>query len=351
MKINKGQFTLSKWDEIKFNYKRGKGYLFRYLLNRFKWHYYPRLHYISKFPDHVDIEISSTCNMRCPMCYTITEEFKKRVGRKLMPFELFKKIVDECAKYNVFSIRISLRGEPFIHPDVIKMIKYAHDKGIKEISSLTNGLALTPELFEQAMDAGLSWLTISIDGIGKTYEGIRIPARFDDIVAKIKKYKEIKERRGSEKPVIKVQSIWPAIKDNALEYYNIFHSYVDNIASNPLIDYLDMDKDIEYESNFDCPVLYQRMVVSSDGLVLLCSNDEFGEYIIGDANQESLYNIWHGEKIQKVRNLHQKHVGYKEIEPCKKCYLPRKTRPVAEKIGKKTIWVNKYTGRTEQIGR
>lgn len=350
MKINKGQFALSKWDEIKFNYKRGKGYLFRYLLNRFRWHYYPRLHYVSKFPDHVDIEISSVCNMRCPMCYTITKEFKKTVSKQLMSFELFKKVIDECAKYNVFSIRISLRGEPFIHPDVIKMIKYAHDKGVKEISSLTNGLALTPELFEQAMNAGLNWLTISIDGVGKTYENIRVPAKFDDIVAKIKKYKEIKDKRGSEKPVIKVQSIWPAIKDNALEYYNIFHPYVDNIASNPLIDYLREDKDIEYEANFDCPVLYQRLVVGSDGLILLCSNDELGEYILGDANKESLYNIWHGKKIQKVRDLHKNHIGYKEIEPCSHCFLPRRTKSIKQRVGKKEVLIDKYIGRTERIG-
>lgn len=351
MKINKGQFSLSKWDEIKFNYKRGKGYLFRFLLNRFKWHYYPRFHYVSKFPDHVDIEISSTCNMQCPMCYTMTEEFKKRVGRLFMPFELFKKIVDECAKYKVFSIRISLRGEPFIHPDVIKMIKYAHDKGIKEISSLTNGLALTPELFKQAMEAGLTWLTISIDGIGKTYESIRKPAKFDDIVEKIKKFKEIKEKKKSVKPVIKVQSIWPAIKDTAQEYYNIFHPYVDNIASNPLIDYLRKDKEIEYEENFDCPVLYQRLVIGSNGLVLLCSHDSRNEYIIGDANKESLYDIWHGEKIQKVRELHKKHIGYKIINPCKFCFLPRKTVPVVEKIGKKEILIEKYVGRVDEIGK
>jgi len=350
MKINKGQFTLSRWDEIKFNYKRGKGYLLRFLLNRFKWHYYPRLHYVSKFPDHVDIEISSACNMKCPMCYTRTEEFKKRVSRLLMPLELFKKIIDECARYKVYSIRISLRGEPFIHPQVIEMIKYARDKGIKEISSLTNGLALTPELFERAMDAGLTWLTISIDGIGKIYESIRKPAKFEDIVEKIKKYKEIKDKKNSVKPVIKIQSIWPAIKDTAQEYYDIFHPYVDNIASNPLIDYLRKDKDIEYEPNFDCPVLYQRLVIGSNGLVLLCPNDELGEYIIGDANKECLYNIWHGEEIQRVRDLHKKHIGYKEIEPCKKCFLPRKTESEIERIGEKEISINKYVGRTEKIG-
>ena len=334
MKINKGQFALSKWDEIKFNYKRGKGNFLRFLLNRFKWHYYPRLHYVSKFPDHVDIEISTVCNMHCPMCYTITQDFKEKVKRQFMPFELFKKIVDECAKYNIFSIRISLRGEPFIHPDVIKMIKYAHSKGIKEISSLTNGLALTPELFEQALDAGLGWLTISVDGIHKTYESIRVPAKFDDILGKIKKYKEIKDKKKSTKPVIKVQSIWPAIKDTAEEYYNIFRPYVDNIASNHLIDFSVDKGTVEYEPDFDCPVVYQRMAIGSNGLAI-CHNDAMGEYIIGDASKESLYDIWHGEKMQKLRELHRKYAGYKIIEPCKKCYLPKKTVPVIGRVGEK----------------
>lgn len=352
MKINKGQFTLSKWDKIKFNYKRGKGYLWRFLLNRFKWHYYPQLHYVSRFPDHVDIEISSACNMRCPMCYTITENFKKRVGKQFMSFGLFKKIINECAKYNIFSIRISLRGEPFIHPEIIKMIKYARNKGIKEISSLTNGLALTPKLFEQAMDAGLTWLSVSIDGIDKTYESIRVPAKFKDIVAKIKKYKEIKDKKNSVKPVIKVQSIWPAIKDTVEEYYNIFHPYVDGITSNPLIDYLGKDDQskIEYEENFDCPVLYQRMAIGSNGLVLLCTGDELGDCIIGDANKESLYNMWHGEKIREARKFHKKHIGYKKLKPCRKCYLPRKTIAVTEKVGEKEVSIEKYINRTEKIG-
>ena len=101
------------------------------------------------------------------MCYTRTEDFKTRVNQQFMSFELFKKIIDECVNYHVYSIRLSLRGESFIHPDIIPMIMYAQEKGIKEISSLTNGLALYPELFEQALDAGLTWLTISIDGTGK----------------------------------------------------------------------------------------------------------------------------------------------------------------------------------------
>ncbi|MFC2004455.1 radical SAM/SPASM domain-containing protein [Chloroflexota bacterium] len=354
MKINKGQFRLSsKSRELRFNYRRGKGHLCRYILNRFKWHWYPRMHYVSRFPDHVDIETSSACNMHCPMCYTITEEFKRTVKHQLMSFELFRKIIDECAKHNIYSIRLSLRGEPFIHKDIIKIIQYAHDSGIKEISMLTNGLALTPELFEKAMRAGLTWLTISVDGVGEIYEMIRPPAKFDELVEKIKGFKEIKTKNKSVQPVVKIQGIWPAVKECMEEYYNIFSPYVDGMASNPLIDYLRKDDEskIEYEEDFDCPVLYQRLVIGSDGRVLLCSNDDMGAYIIGDVNEESIFNIWHGKQIQKARDLHRKHMGYKEVEPCKECYLPRKTVPVVETIGDRKLVINKYIDRTEEIGK
>jgi MoaA/NifB/PqqE/SkfB family radical SAM enzyme len=284
------------------------------------------------------------------MCYTRTDEFKKLVKKQFMDFELFKKLVDECVKYRIYSIRISLRGEPFLHPDVIEMIRYAKNAGIKEVASLTNNHHLTPEMFEQAMKAGLDWLTISFDGLGETYEWVRQPAKFEESYNKIKEYNRIKDKSKSAKPVLKVQSVWPAIKDCAEEYYNLFEPYVDMIASNPLIDYLHKDKDIEYFEDFDCPVLYQRIAVGSNGRAI-CINDELGEYAFGDAYEESLNSIWHNEKMNKARQLHREHRGYKELGICQKCYLPRKTQPVMERVGTKKIEVDKYTGRTEEIGK
>jgi len=269
-----------------------------------------------------------------------------------MSFELFKKIIDECAEHNIYSIRLSLRGEPFIHKDIIKMIQYAHDSGIKEISSLTNGLALTPELFEKIMRAGLSWLTISVDGVGEIYEGIRPPAKFDELVGKIKRFKEIKDKNKSVQPVIKIQGVWPALKDCLEEYYNTFSPFVDGMASNPLIDFLRKDDEskIEYDTEFDCPALYQRLVIGSDGMVILCSNDDMGAHIIGDANEESIFDIWHGEEIQEARDLHKRHMGFREIEICRTCFLPRKTIPMVETIEGRKLVINKYAGRTEEIG-
>ena len=45
------------------------------------------------------------------------------------------------------------------------------------------------------MEAGLDWLTISVDGVGDEYNKIRAPAKFDDLIEKLKKFKKIKEKK------------------------------------------------------------------------------------------------------------------------------------------------------------
>lgn len=352
MKINKGQFRISsRRKNFNFELNRGKGHLVNYIKNRLEWHFNPRLHHVSKFPSHVDVELSSLCNLHCPMCYTTTDEFKEKVNAGLMDYELFKKIIDEGAKYGLYSIRLSLRGEPFIHPKIYDMIKYAKEKGIKEVASLTHGGQIDEEKFEKLIDLGLDWLTISFDGIGETYEKIRHPLKFDDAVKKIKNYQEIKKKRKSVKPVIKVQTVWPAISKNPEEFYKIFNPITDQVASNPLIDYLGNDTDILYEENFTCPQLWQRLVIGSDGRVMLCANDEMASYIIGDTNKESLYDIWHGKKLNKAREIHLKHKGTEKINACKNCYIPRKTERESVQVDDRLLNIDNYVNREQTVGK
>ena len=231
------------------------------------------------------------------------------------------------------------------------MIKYAKEKGIKEVSTLTHGGFLDIEKFEKLIDLGLDWLTISFDGIGDTYNKIRYPLKFDDAVQKIKSYNEIKKRRGVVKPVIKVQTIWPAISKNPQEFYNIFNPITDQLASNPLIDYLQRDTDIVYEENFTCPQLWERFVIGADGNVMLCSNDEMESYKIANVRKESIYDIWHGKKLNQARESHIKHLGVKEISPCKYCYLPRKTRRDTTNIDDRIISIDNYINREQTVGK
>ena len=355
MEINKNLVYLNgPIKNFKFNLKRGKGHLLRYILDRFRWHYYPRLKHVSKFPTHVDIELSSACNLNCPMCYTITDEFKEGVSRQGMDFELYKKLIDECASHKSnYSVRLSWRGEAFIHPKIFEAIEYAKNKGINEVSLLTHGGFLNPEKFERIMLAGIDWITFSVDGTGESYNKIRAPLKFDETYAKIKEYDKIKKKYKRTKPVIKVQGVWPAIKESGVEKYNeLFDPITDQVASGELRDLLRKDVKVELDENYGpCPVLFQRLTIGSDGKVKLCYNDEMGEVDVGDVNKETIYDVWHGKKLSKARDAHMRKMGVKELAPCKYCMYPRKTVKIKEKTKNGTVTVNNYTNREQVVGK
>jgi radical SAM protein with 4Fe4S-binding SPASM domain len=349
--INKGNYSIEspEREEI-FERYRGEGWDEEYRLYRERWTEYPKKQIVSEYPLLVDAELSSLCNLRCPMCYTITEEFKRKVKATLMDFDLFKKIIDEIGQ-KVPALRLSLRGEPTLHKRFIECIRYAKSKGIKEVSFLTNGSKLSPEYFERIMLAGADWITISVDGLGETYESIRKPIKFDDMLEKIKAAKRMKEQYNSHRPVIKIQSVWPAIRNNPTAYYETFSPYVDLIAFNPLIDYLSKDMDIHYEENFSCPQLYQRLVVGSDGLVMMCANDEENAVIVGDVKNETIYDIWNGERLQRIRNSQKEKKGFMKIPVCRKCYLPRKTEDVERGVvDGMTFIIENYLNRRQVVG-
>lgn len=353
MKINKNIVYLSsRLAFLKFNFKRGKGHLLSYIADRMRWNLYPRIHHVSTFPTHIDLELSSACNLSCPMCYTTTDEFKKNVTRMNMSYDLFKKVVDECARYKShYSIRLSWRGEPFLNSHIFDMVRYAKSKGIKEVSTLTHGGFLNPEKFKELMDAGIDWITFSTDGVGEQYEKIRAPLKFKEHLDKLKKYNEIKKRRKSVKPIIKVQGVWPAVEKAADEYYSTFSPLADQVTASPLLDFLRMDTNREYIENFTCPVLYERLTVGSDGKAYLCYNDEMGSVVVGDLNKETVYDVWHGKRLQHAREIHLKHLGVKELPPCKYCMYPRKTKKDSGKLKGKTLKVENFTNRPQAIGR
>ena len=95
----------------------------------------------------------------------------------------------------------------------------------------------------------------------------------------------------------------------------------------------------------------QRIIVAADGKVLMCSNDEENGNVIGDLNQENLYDIWHGEKLEKIRNIMKVQGGFKNISVCRKCYLPRETEENEKAyVNGREIIIKNYTGRSQRIG-
>ena len=150
------------------------------------------------------IEPLNICNISCPFCQW--DVFRKdMIHRKMTFFEfsnLFSNIIKfHKKKYNVTTIFLWFRGEPFLHIDIYKMIELVKTKNIKTIIS-TNGTHLKGNS-EKIIDSGLDHLIISCEGITKeVYELHRKGANFDDWVVGVKelcqKKKERKAKLGVE---------------------------------------------------------------------------------------------------------------------------------------------------------
>lgn len=355
MKVNNVQQSIDTEErEAVFNQKRAFGHDEAYLKNRKDWNELPEKQVVAEFPLHVDIELSSVCNLKCPMCYTITDEFKSRVKTGFMDLRLFEKIVDECVEGDVFSIRLSLRGEALLHKNFIDCIRYAKKKGIKEVSTLTNGKKLCDKSFcELIVDAGLDWITVSIDGIDDVYESIRRPITFPQIRQAMMNLNEARDRAGSEKPAIKIQGVWPAVKQAADEYLDIFTPLSDLIYTNPLVDYLfsDSQDQIEYVPDFVCYQPFQRLVISSSGEALMCANDQIGEVVIGNARNMTVYELWHGSVMEKIRDDHKAHKAIKHYQTCRDCQIPRAREYEEATVKGRKIYIENYKNRVQVIGK
>ena len=353
--INKGHFfDLEPPERIQaFNDKLSKGWESEYKEYRRLWNELPKKRIVSDYPLLVDLETVSRCNLSCPMCPTVTKEF---VDKRVTPFKkgqidinLAKRIIDEVAG-KIYSLRFSWIGEPTLHKDLPMLIKYAKSKNIKETSFLTNGYKLKMDYFLKLVDAGIDLITISIDGMGENYNKIRYPLKFDETLQKLKDIAAYKKENNLTKPLIKIQGVWPAIRDYPEEFYNIFVPVTDLIAFNPLIDYLHNDDEIVYEDEFICPQHYQRVVVGSNGQGSMCSSDDFMDIEIGEHTKNSIHEIWHGEKFNKIRAIHEKG-NFKDLKPCKNCYYPRKAAPDEEAIiNGRTVSIENYINRAQKVG-
>ena len=88
--INKGNYSMDTQErELEFEAKKGFGWEKEYKDYRSKWISHPKNKFVSDYPLLVDIELSSICNLKCPMCYTISEGFKEKVNTKRMDWDLF----------------------------------------------------------------------------------------------------------------------------------------------------------------------------------------------------------------------------------------------------------------------
>ena len=121
-------------------------------------------------------EITGACNLRCKHCRGSSTEIPD--PDELTTDEAFH-LIDEIVDF-ASPILILSGGEPLMRDDVYEIARYGVDKGLRVVLA-TNGTIVTRDVAERLKKAGISRISVSIDGADSvTHDAFRgVPGAFD----------------------------------------------------------------------------------------------------------------------------------------------------------------------------
>ncbi len=135
---------------------------------------------------------TQSCNLNCKHCYS-SSEAKKYEG-ELSPEEGFN-LIDDLAGFNVPVVLFS-GGEPLMREDFFDLALRASQRGIRATIS-TNGTLITPEVARSIKKAGISYVGISLDGIGELNDRFRgREGAFEQALQGIRACREVEQKVG-----------------------------------------------------------------------------------------------------------------------------------------------------------
>jgi sulfatase maturation enzyme AslB (radical SAM superfamily) len=278
-------------------------------------------------PDIVQIESTNLCNAKCVFCPR--DEMHRRQG--VMEFDLFRKIVDECAELGITHVRVHNYGEPFLDKELVEKVRYAKSKGIAEVGMISNGSLITEDLARGMIEAGLDAINISVDAAGKdVFERTRVHLDYDTVIGNIRTLARLRGEYGKKRPRLILSFVR---QDNSADedaFIREWSQIADKIHITDLHNWggtLNRESDVRYP----CYRPWLTFTVLWDGRVSLCCADFDGHTILGDMNTSSIQEIWNGAPYRNVRREHLESGG---PDVCRNCDLPRKDSP---------LWITKLT--------
>lgn len=132
------------------------------------------------FPRVVSLELTYSCNSRCPHCYAGAP---KVTARELTTAEIVQLLIT-LGRHGVEFVALG-GGEPTRRPDLCTLIEAALANGV-EVELCTNALSIPAVLFNRLKRTGLRFVQVSLDGADpKTYQALRGVDGYNRVVQNI----------------------------------------------------------------------------------------------------------------------------------------------------------------------
>lgn len=136
------------------------------------------------------VEVTTGCNLKCPMCFA-----ESGPGGTHIDFATFRRMVDRYVQLEgVADILQISGGEPTLHPEIVRMARYAYEQPIQAVMINTNGIRLARD---PALVAALAPMAdrleiyLQFDGLEeRTHEALRGERLLDVKLAALENLRE-----------------------------------------------------------------------------------------------------------------------------------------------------------------
>lgn len=136
--------------------------------------------------------ITRSCNLSCRHCYAAADGHQAE--GELTTGEA-DRLINDLAEFKVPALLIS-GGEPLLRPDLFDLAARARARGLR-LTLSTNGTLITPDIARRIKNVGISYVGISLDGIGENDDRFRgRQGAFDAALQGIRNCLEVRQKVG-----------------------------------------------------------------------------------------------------------------------------------------------------------
>lgn len=282
----------------------------------------------SLFPMMLVLSFVYPCNAKCPHCpYTNSNIRKEYRDAPYMSDDIFKKIADESGSHGAY-LRISGGGEPMLHPKATELLVYAKKVGCR-IGLITNGSKFTDGNSRDLLAAGVDMIEFSVDACDRdTYHRVRKGLKWDTLVANVRRMIALRNELRSESKIVASCVNQEGVDVDAVENFWVREVGIDYLIKRKFLTWgsnttLDGSQSADASRYLDpetspCPFIFERLNIDSRGNVMVCGYDISANTSMGNIQEQSIADIWHGPGFQFYRDKHLAGRG-KDISLCSEC--------------------------------
>jgi len=274
------------------------------------------------------VDTGNLCNLRCPLCPTGAQNLQRK--QHMMTHATFSRVLE---KISPWAIEVILHnwGEPFLNPDIIRIIQSARAASVgTTISSHLNLVHRGDDFLHDVVDAGLDHLTVSLDGTSQDVYGIyRRNGNYEKVMHNLSVILDRKRKTKSSTPVVEWQFLVMKHNEHQMDEARqmaeklgvdrirftsagLPFDELDNqalaaewLSEHPDYQAYNPKKIREQGYMFDerCFYLYRGMTVNPGGEVSPCCVVYHAHYDFGNLLDSSLEDVWNNRQYKASRAL------------------------------------------------